>query len=295
MLQSAIDGVALGSTYVLLAIGITLVFGVLRRVNLAYGATITLSLYLAAWLGQRVDVSPLLLVVVAVLAAIVAGAYVERLCFTPHLQHGPTTSMTAAFAVSMQLQEIATLLLPEHSNPFPSVFAAFPGRWTGVWRMEHWAALGSATAASVGVWNLLYRTRFGLAVRALTEDHQGALCVGIDTSRVLSTIFAVASALGLLGGYLIASMQRQITPMFAMWSMFKGLIAAVLGGLGSFPGAIIGGLGLGIMESYLQSLFGAQYRDLGSYLLLLLLLALCPRGLSAFWTADSGRQSVDES
>jgi branched-chain amino acid transport system permease protein len=294
MLQPAIDGVALGSTYVLLAIGVTLVFGVLRRVNLAYGATIALSLYLVTWLDQRVAVSPLLLVLIAVLVAIAAGAYVERLCFFPHLQHGPVTSMTAAFAVSMQLQEIATLLLPRHSNAFPSLFVSATDRWSDGWRLEQWTALGCAVVASVGTWSLLYRTRFGLAVRALTEDSQGALCVGIHRSRVLSAIFAVASALGLLGGYLIVSMQRQITPMFAMWSLFKGLIAAVLGGLGSFPGAIIGGLGLGMMESYLQSLFGSQYRDLGSYLLLLLLLALYPRGLSALWTLDRERHAVDE-
>lgn len=281
MLHYIIGGLALGSTYALLAVGFTLVFGVMRRVNLAYGASIMLGLYLALWLQHRGEIGPVLLAPAVVLITVAAGAYVERLCFAPHTRRPAVTSMAASFAIWMQLQEIATLLLPGHSYAFPSLFdVAGTTEYTLV-RPAQLVALGCAAAVAVGLHWLLYRTRFGLSIRALTENRDAAACVGMNVTRISLVIFALASALGGIAGYLIVGIDGQITSMFAMWSTVKGMIAALLGGLGSLRGAIAGGLLLGLMETQLQHALGPQYRDLFGYVALFLVLWLYPGGLAA--------------
>ncbi|CAN0605995.1 unnamed protein product, partial [Ectocarpus sp. 12 AP-2014] len=115
-------GLALGCSYALLAVGFTLVFGVLRRINLAYGASIMIGLYGAIWLHESYRFNPLFLAPAVILITIVAGAYVERLCFAPHASRPDIIPMAASFAIWMQLQEVATLLLPQHSYAFPSLF-----------------------------------------------------------------------------------------------------------------------------------------------------------------------------
>lgn len=284
MLQNTIDGLAIGSSYALLAIGFTLVFGVLRRINLAYGASVMFGIYLTIWMHQRFQVSSWLLAPIVTLAAVAAGVYVERLCFAPHAHRAAVTSMAATFAVWMQLEELSTLLLPRHTYAFPSLFDLTLTLTDSVaLRFEHLVALACAVVVSIGLWWLIYRTRFGLAVRAMVENRQAAACVGINVPRVSASIFAIASALGGVAGYLIVSIDGQITPMFAMWATLKGMIAAMLGGLGSLPGAVAGALLLGVLETHSQSLMGPQYRDLCGYALLLVVLWLCPGGLSTLW------------
>ncbi|HSK42110.1 MAG TPA: branched-chain amino acid ABC transporter permease [Arenibaculum sp.] len=293
MLAALPAGLALGSSYALLAVGFTLVFGVLRRVNLAYGATVLLGIYGAIWLHQTLGISPILMAPAVLAITLAAGVYVERLCFAPHTRRPAVTSMAASFAVWMQLEEFAVLMLPRHAYAFPSPFPRATGLAASIgFRLEHLVALGCAVGVCAGFWVLLYRTRFGLAVRALIESRQAAACAGIDVPRVSALIFSLASALGAVAGYLIVSMDGQVMPMFAMWATLKGTVAAILGGLGSLPGAVAGGLLLGIVETFTQQLFGPQVRDLCSYVLLLAVLALCPSGLSAFWGGADARRTA---
>jgi branched-chain amino acid transport system permease protein len=148
-------------------------------------------------------------------------------------------------------------------------------------RVEYLAMLGCAAAACFALYRLLYRTRFGVAVRAVVDEADAARLAGINVPRVFMLVFALASAVGGLAGYLIVSAHEQVTPMLGMWSTLKGMIAMMLGGLGSLPGAVVGGLALGLIEAHSQWLFGPQYRDLLAYLVLFALLALQPSGLWA--------------
>ena len=126
---------------------------------------------------------------------------------------------------------------------------------------------------------LLYRTRFGLALRAVSENPLAARFMGINIGAVMFWAFAVASVLGGVAAYLIVSTDGQITPMFGLWATFKGLIAMMFGGMGSVPGAILGGLLLGVVESQSVWYLGTEYRDLATYLLLFLFLVLRPGGI----------------
>ncbi|PCE30500.1 branched-chain amino acid ABC transporter permease [Burkholderia ubonensis] len=289
------DALALGASYALLASGFTLVFGVLRRVNLAYGATVMFGLYAAIRLTAPLPPVAALIAapLVAVTATLVANLYVERLCFAPHRGGANVTAMAASFAVWMQVEEASALLLPAHTNPFPSPFARLPAAWqAGPLRADHAIALGCAALATLGCWLLIHRTRFGLAVRAVVDDAAAATFMGVDVRRVSARVFALAAALGALGGCLIAGLQGQVSAMFAMWATLKGLAAAVLGGFGSLPGAIAGGLALGAVETVLQARVGAEYRDLASNLLLLAVLCVRPGGLASLVPGTRARAAL---
>jgi branched-chain amino acid transport system permease protein len=290
LVQNTLDGLMLGSSYALLALGFTLIFGVLRRANLSYGPAIMVGAYAATWVSLQFHAGFVLLLAVTVIGAAAAGVYVERLCFAPYAsgrrsETAAIASMVASFALWMQLEEAATLLLPRHLYSFPPLYAGPPlelGPLT--LRVEYLAMLACAIAASLALHRLLTQTRFGLGVRAIVDNVEAARLAGVNVPRTFLLVFALASALGGLAGYLVVAAHEQVTPMLGMWSTLKGLIAMMLGGLGSLPGAVIGGLALGLLEAHSQWLAGPQYRDLVAYLVLFALLALRPAGLWAVLT-----------
>jgi branched-chain amino acid transport system permease protein len=278
LVQNTLDGLAAGASYALIAVGFTLIFGVLRRANLSYGPAIMVGCYAATWASLAVSANLLLLLGVAVAVSVLAGLYVERLCFAPHRKGSAITAMVASFALWMQLEEAATLALPRHLYPFPALYEGGPIELAGfALRVEAVVMLAAAAAVCALLWWILHRTRFGLAVRAVVESPLAAELAGISVPRVFAGVFALASAIGGLAGFLICATAGQVTPMLGMWSTLKGLLAMMLGGLGSLPGAVIGALALGLVEAHSQWFLGPQLRDLSAYLLLFVLLALGPR------------------
>ena len=283
LIQNSLDGLAAGAAYALLAVGFTLIFGVLRRVNLAYGPAIMLGCYAATWFHLHFQAGLLLLALITLAATVLAGAYVERLCFAPHRGGSAIPAMVASFAVWMQLEELALLAMPQHLYAFPALYEGGSlalGPFS--LRVEAVLMLAAAVAACLALHRLLYRSRFGLAVRAVITQPVAAQLIGINLPWIFVRIFAVASLLGAVAGYLIVASSEQVTPMLGMWSTLKGMLAMMLGGLGSLPGAVVGGLALGLLEAHSQWFFGPQIRDLTAYLALFLILALRPSGL---WTS----------
>lgn len=278
--QNTIDGVMIGSSYGLLALGFTLIFGVMRRLNLSYGPSIMIGGYLGTVLYFTYGVSPLIVAVAVIAGAALAGVYVERLCFAPMKAGAGIASMVSSFAIWMQLEQAATLVLPRHTYPFPPLATAAPlelGPF--LIRTDHLIMLACALALAAAMHVVLYRARFGLALRAIIENPVAAHLVGIDVKTAVMLAFAAASAIGGVAGFLVLAVDQQITPMFGMWATLKGLIAMMIGGLGSIPGAIVGGLLLGVIEANSQSYFGPQVRDLVAYLVLFAFLIVRPGGL----------------
>jgi branched-chain amino acid transport system permease protein len=274
LIQNTLDGLFLGSSYALLALGFTLIFGVLRRVNLSFGPAVMFGCYAATWAHLNFGAGLLLLALIAVAGSVLAGAYVEKLCFAPHRQGSAIAAMVASFALWMQFEELATLALPRHLYAFPPLYGGPPLEFGALsLRVESLAMLAAALAVCALLWWTLYRTRFGIAVRAVIDQPNAAQLAGISVPRTFMLTFALASAIGGLAGFLIASSHEQVTPMLGMWSTLKGLLAMMLGGLGSLPGAVLGGLALGLLEAHSQWFFGPQARDLIAYALLFILLA----------------------
>jgi branched-subunit amino acid ABC-type transport system permease component len=288
VVQNTIDGIMVGSSYALLALGFTLIFGTMRRLNLAYGPTIMAGAYLGTYAFARLGIGALPVALLVVAGAALAGLYVERLCFRPFGEGAAVASMISSFAVWMQIEEAATLLLPRHLNAFPALMPGAPiTRGPFYVRPEHLVMLAVAGLAAAGVYWLLHRTRFGLGVRSVIDHRRAAELVGVPVGRTMTLAFVLASGIGGLAGFLIAASEAQITPMFGMWATTKGLVAMMLGGLGSVPGALVGGLALGIIEANAQWLFGPQVRDLIAWGLLFAVLAFWPGGLMG------GRQAGD--
>ena len=278
--QNTIDGMMIGSSYGLLALGFTLIFGVMRRLNLSYGPSIMVGAYVGTLLYVQLGAAPLAVAVATVLGAALIGIYVERLCFAPMAAGAGVASMVSSFAIWMQLEQAAILILPRHTYPFPPLATGAPlALGPFLLRIDHLIMLAAALGLSLGVQLMLYRSRFGLALRAIIGNPVAAHLVGIDVKAAVLCAFAVASAVGGIAGYLVLATDQQVTPMFGMWATFKGLIAMMIGGLGSIPGAILGGLVLGVVEAHSQWHFGPQVRDLIAYLLLFACLVLRPGGI----------------
>ena len=273
--QALVDGVTLGATYSLLGLGFTLIFGVLRRLNLAYGPTILVGIYAGshaslAWPGAFPAV-----LAVTVGGALLAGVYVERFAFRTLADQAPVVSMIASFAVAMQLQELIALTAASRTMPYPSPTWLPAAVAVGPILIRSDAILtwGGAMVIMLALFAVLYRTRFGAAIRALSESPEAAALVGINVTAMGAVAFLLASAVGGVAGVLVAASQQQVTPYFGLWATVKGLTAMLLGGAGSLPGAVAGGVVLGVVETQALSHLGGQFRDLAAYALLLLVVA----------------------
>ncbi len=288
-LQITLDGLLDGGSYAIVGLGLSLTFGGLRRLNLAYGATAMLAAYLGAWLDVRLQ-APVWGVALAVVAcAIVIGWYVERLCFAGTRDEVAPPSgapvagadgrevvaLASSFAVWMQLEQVAVNLLPRHLNPFPSLAAS--GEWAlGPLLVRPDRLLVAMLAAGLvfGLAAWLERSRTGLAWRATADQRTAAHLCGMPVARQQTWAFSVACALSGVAAFAVLSIDGQVTPMFGMWVLLKGLVAAMLGGLGSVRGVLWGGLLLGVVEAHAQSLLGAQGREFSTYALLFVVLVL---------------------
>ncbi len=280
LIQNCLDGTMIGSAYALLALGFTLIFGVLRRLNLSYGPSIMAGAFVGTLLFLNFSAGLLEVAAATVLGAVLVGAYVERLCFWSIRRGAAIASMVSSFAIWMQIEEAVTLVFPNRTYPFPGLFdeeSLFLGPF--FFRASAVVMLLVAGLCVLALWQLLNRSHFGLCVRAVSESPEAAKVAGVNVGRVTFLAFALASALGGVAGFLIVASEQQITPLFGLWATFKGLIAMMLGGMGSIPGAVLGGLLLGIVEANALWYLGIEYRDLAAYLLLFGFLILRPGGL----------------
>lgn len=297
LLQHTLDGLLMAGPYALVALGLTLGFGVLRRINLAYGAGAMLAAYAGAWLHAQQGWPTLAVLAVVVAGTALAGLYVEWLCFPvrdesqlPAARRGGTpvagadahevVALGASFALWMQLEQLAVGLLPRHLNPFPSLAA------TSEWQLgplglrpDRLLLLVLAVALVLGLQALLGRTRTGLAWRAASDQRIAAHLSGLAVPRVQRAAFVASCALAGVAACAVLLTEGQVTPMFGMWMLVKGLVAAMLGGLGSPRGALAGAVVLGVAEAHAQAAFGAIGRDATAWALLLAVLVW--RGLRA--------------
>lgn len=284
LLQRTLDGLLMAGPYALMGLGLTLGFGILKRINLAYGAAAMLAAYVGSWLHVRhgVNVAGVALAVVAVTA--LAGLYVEWLCFPPAradahgAARGPVAgsdgrevvALAASFALWMQLEQLAIGLLPRHLNPFPSLEV------TGEWalgplllRPDRLLQAALAVVLAFAIAWALQHTRSGLAWRAVSQQRTAAHLVGLAVPRLQRVAFVATSALAGAAAFAVLALEGQVTPMFGMWMLVKGLVAAMLGGLGSVRGVLAGAAVLGVVEAHAQALFGALGRDATAWALLL--------------------------
>jgi branched-chain amino acid transport system permease protein len=272
----------IGSAYALLALGFTLIFGVLRRLNLAYGSSILVGAFAGAAVFAQWKLGGWAVAAATLAGAVAAGIYVERLCFWAMRKGAAIASMVSSFAVWMQLEELLALVFPGRTLSFPplverSVFELGPLQF----RAEYVVMFALAAVLMLALEWMMRATRFGLAVRAVTEHPEAARAMGVPVARIAFWAFVLASAIGGAAAYLMASAEEQVTLHSGMQLTFTGLIAMMIGGIGSLRGAVLGGLVLGVVETLAQAQLGGAWREFAAFGLLFLLLVLRPGGLLA--------------
>src|SRR5215510_5961553 len=303
--QVLIDGITLGFMYALIALGYTMVYGVLEFINFAHseifivgafvGVEILLGLKAAGILGS----APWLLVLVLVLIAGMAASgllavSVERIAYRP-LRHAPRLiPLISAIGVSFFLQDAIRLFESIWRNAFNLVYPTMDVLNT---RYDITATLDIPLKSIVviaaallmlwGLWALVNRTKIGTAIRAVAEDQAAASLMGINVNGIISLTFLIGGAMGGAAGVLFGVQYSLINPYTGFIPGLKAFTAAVLGGIGNIPGAMVGGLVLGLLEafaaSYLSLLtggaFGAEYKDILAFSMLILILIFRPKGL----------------
>jgi len=284
LLQHVFDALSAGSTYVLLALGITLLFGVMGLVNFAYGDLILWSGYLMSLLaGWHVNVVVGIVAVVGL--AVVLSVGMGETAFRPFRKAPPLTLLLTSIGVSLVLQAAVRIIFGEGFRPVPTPSFLGDSYTVGGVRMPALALVSLATAALVvaGLYVLLQRTTIGMQMRAYAEDADVAGLMGVRTSRVLTAAFALSGVIAGIVAMLWFAKIGTVQPSGDLNPTIKAFIAIVIGGLGSVRGAVIGGLLLGAFESALDAFLPSSllpYVEAFAFLLVVLVLLARPQGIA---------------
>jgi len=255
LVQTLIDGLGLGGTYALLALGISLVFGVMHLVNFAHGELITVGAYTGYFLFERLDASWWWAPPVIVASCVAASVLTERIAFRWVRGASPFTMLLTSFALERLSHALWQIFVSPKARTFPKTSWAFDTFSVAGVRIEvmDLVTVAVTAAALAGTAVVFTRTLFGLAVRGAAEDFDAARLMGVQANRVILGAFAFAGLLAGIAAVLILVRTPSADPeMGATW-LLAAVIAAVLGGIGSFGGAVAGGLALGLLQTTFQS------------------------------------------
>jgi len=282
-LQQLINALSLGSLYALIAIGYTMVYGILRLINFAHGDLLMVGAYVGVMgVGMFTWPWPLAFGLAVVLTGLL-GVLLERGAYRPLRQAPRISLLISAIAVSFLLENLALVIFGGRPNPFP-VPHFFQGviAWGELFIPRLSLLIPGVTALFLGLlfW-VVYRTRAGRAMRAIAFDMETVSLMGVNINRIIALTFLLGSLLAGAGGLLWAMKYPQVNPFMGILPGLKAFIAAVLGGIGNLTGAVLGGLLLGLLEIMIPALFPdwAGYRDALAFGLLIILLLVRPTGL----------------
>ncbi|MEY3202531.1 MAG: hypothetical protein RIR70_2081 [Pseudomonadota bacterium] len=294
-LQQIINGLTLGSIYALVALGYTMVYGILGLINFAHGEVVMVGALVALSVVKALMASALpapIILMLGTLAAIVVcmllGGTIERVAYRP-LRHAPRLApLITAIGVSILLQQLAMLFWGRNYHAFPPLVPATPHSVMGASITDVQLVIMLLAALIMAALTLLiHRTRLGRAMRATAENPAIAQLMGVDTHRVIALTFVLGSALAAIAGVMV-SMNYGIAHYHMGFMLgLKAFTAAVLGGIGNLPGAMLGGLLLGLIEAlgagYIGELtggfLGSHYQDVFAFCVLILVLVFRPSGL----------------
>jgi branched-chain amino acid transport system permease protein len=274
-----LDGLLLGGLYAGAALGLTLVFGVMRVVNLAHGEILIGAAYLAVIVATRMGLDPIVSLVVVAPVLFVIGYPLQRWVLGPLIKHGLESLLVATFGLSIVAQTVYVLVFGGNPKALDASYTLTGTNLGGttvrtIFVIALVFGIGLLTVTHLG----LTRLRFGKALRAAAEDPSAASSIGIDVNHVYAVTFALAAALSAVGGTLIG-LSFSVTPTSGLAWLLRAFTVIVLGGMGSIWGSFLGGAIVGIAEEFGAATVGPSYRDLVVFSLLVLVLVLRPQGL----------------
>ncbi|HMM22341.1 MAG TPA: branched-chain amino acid ABC transporter permease [Selenomonadales bacterium] len=280
LVQQLINGVSLGSIYSLIALGYTMVYGIIRLINFAHGDIYMLGAYVGFFCTSILGLSffPALLAAMAVAA--VTGIVIERLAYRP-LRHAPKIAvLITAIGVSLLLEYGGILAVTPQPRTFPAVFPARIYTFGGiVVNSQQIVILAVALALMVLLTYIVQRTKIGRAMRAVSYDTDAARLMGINVDQVISFTFGIGSGLAAAAGVLVGIYYNSIDPLMGIMPGLKAFVAAVLGGIGIIPGAMLGGVIMGVVEALVSGFISSTFRDAAAFAILIAILLFKPSGL----------------
>jgi branched-chain amino acid transport system permease protein len=285
-LQQLVNGLSLGSIYALIALGYTMVYGVLRLINFAHGDVYMIGAYAGYYLSVRLQgggpslLSALVVMLGSMAACAVLGILIERLAYRPVRRESRLTLLITAIGVSLFIENMAQLLFGATPRFFPSLAPRADFIVAGVrLTSEQITVIVVSFLLMLFLRFFILKTRTGKAMRAVSFSLDASRLMGISTDWIIAVTFALGSALAAAAGVLIGMQIPKIDPLMGIMYGLKAFVAAVLGGIGSIPGAVLGGLLIGTSEVMVVGYLSSTYRDAIAFAILILVLLLRPQGL----------------
>jgi branched-chain amino acid transport system permease protein len=279
-LNQFINGLGIGAIYALIALGYTMVYGIVKLINFAHGDIMMVGAYTAVILMVDLSVSFPVALVVSMLVCVLIGVVIERVAYKPLRESPRICPLITAIGVSYLLENSAQLLFSANPRPFPTVLSIPPIVIGGV-NISFITLLTVVVSVllMIALQYFVMTSRTGKAMRAVSEDMGAARLMGINVNITISLTFAVGCALAAIGAMLYCIAYPSVAPTMGMMPGLKAFIAAVLGGIGLIPGAMIGGFIMGIAESLTKGFVSSQLSDAVVYGILIIVLLFKPSGL----------------
>jgi branched-chain amino acid transport system permease protein len=283
-----LGGLTRGSIYALIALGYTMVYGIIQLINFAHGEIYMLGAFTALIVASILSMLGWNQIAILVIASIVAMVYsaaygftIEKIAYKPLRQAPRLSALISAIGMSMFLQYYVLLAQTSNYMPFPNLIPDFKflEPVEHIVRSSEIVIYVTTAIVMVLLTGLIKFTKIGKAMRATAQDRSMAMLVGVDVNKVISMTFIVGSATAALGGVLIASHTGQINYYIGFIAGIKAFVAAVLGGIGSMPGAVLGSLVLGMSESFFTGYISSDYEDVFAFLFLVFTLIFRPSGI----------------
>jgi branched-chain amino acid transport system permease protein len=280
IINQLMNGLQTGSIFALVALGYSMVYGIIMLLNFAHGDIIMVGAYVCWFSMTRFALNPIIAVVLAVLCCTVLGVVIEKVAYTP-LRSSPRISLLiTAIGISFLLENLAQLIFGADSKPMTSIISGPP------------IVIGDITISFIAIVTivvslismavlqfLVQKTKMGKAMRAVSEDMGAAQLMGISVNKTISFTFAVGSALAGIGSVLYCCAYPQASPTMGSMLGLKAFVAAVLGGIGSIPGAMIGGFAIGIAEAFVSAIGLSAWKDGVVFAILIIVLLFKPSGI----------------
>ena len=270
-----VNGLSLGSVYALIALGYTMVYGIAKMLNFAHGDVIMIGAYVALITMKQAGLPTWVAILISIIACTVLGVLMERVAYKP--LRNATSSLAVlitAIGVSYLLQNVALLIFGANAQTFPSVI-----KWSGLSLADGKLNISGETIVMIALITFVQKTKPGQAMRAVSEDRGAAQLMGINVNATIALTFAIGSGLAAVAGVLLCSTYPSLTPYTGAMPGIKAFVAAVFGGIGSIPGAFIGGILLGIIEILSKAYISSQLADAIVFAVLIIVLLVKPTGL----------------
>jgi branched-chain amino acid transport system permease protein len=287
-LQQLVNGVTWGSVYALIALGYTMVYGILRLINFAHGDIYMLGafigLFASRWLRAGADPSPVkaaLVLLASMIVCALIGMAIERLAYKPVRRSPRLSALITAIGVSLLLENGGVLVFGADPKFFPQLI---PSRHISLGlgvslSNQQLIVLVVSIVLMLLLRVLVLYTRVGKAMQAVSHNHMAASLMGIPVDRIITFTFMIGSALAAAAGVLVALQSPKIEPYMGIMPGLKAFVAAVLGGIGNIPGAVVGGLVMGVAEVLVTGYLSPTYRDAIAFVLLIVILLVRPAGI----------------